>query len=116
MPLVDPRTVLDLGWQLSVAGAAALIAGGALARRIVPAIVARRAAQARRRGAVVSIVATLVTAPLVAWAFGRIALVGPVTNLLADPVMGLLQPVLFLALCIPIRAGRSARAPTRRTR
>jgi Predicted hydrolase (metallo-beta-lactamase superfamily) len=54
------------------------------------------------RGLVVSIVATAVTAPLVAWSFGRLALLGPVTNLVADPVMAVLQPVLFLALCIPI--------------
>ncbi len=101
VPLADPRIVLDLGWQLSVAGAAALISGGALAGRVVPA----KWKGMRRKlasGAVVSIVATLVTAPLVAWAFGRISLVGPATNLLADPVMGMLQPVLFLALCIPI--------------
>ena len=40
--------------------------------------------------ATVSIVATLVTAPLVAWTFGRIALLGPVTNLaLALLVAGL---------------------------
>ena len=100
-PLVEPRIVLDLGWQLSVAGAAALISGGALAGRVVPAAwggMRRKLAS----GAVVSIVATMVTAPLVAWAFGRISLVGPATNLLADPVMGLLQPVLFVALCIPI--------------
>jgi competence protein ComEC len=43
-----------------------------------------------------------VTAPLVAWSFGRLALLGPVTNLVADPVMALLQPVLFLGLCIPV--------------
>jgi competence protein ComEC len=100
-PLADPRIVLDLGWQLSVAGAAALISGGALARRVVPGgwKGTRRKLAA---GILVSLVATVVTAPLVAWAFGRIALVGPLTNLVADPVMGLLQPVLFLALCIPI--------------
>jgi competence protein ComEC len=38
----------------------------------------------------------------VAWSFGRVALLGPVTNLLADPVMGILQPVLFLALSVPL--------------
>jgi competence protein ComEC len=101
VPLFDPRIVLDLGWQLSVAGAAALISGGALAGRVVPGTW-RGMRRKLASGAVVSIVATLVTAPLVAWAFGRISLVGPATNLLADPVMGLLQPVLFLALCIPI--------------
>ena len=99
-PLVQPRTVLDLGWQLSVAGTAALVAGGVLVRRVVP----RRWRGVRRTiatGAIVSVVATLATAPLVAWSFGRVALVGPATNLLADPIMGVLQPVLFLALCIP---------------
>ena len=32
-PLIAPRTVLDLGWQLSVIGMAGLVASGALARR-----------------------------------------------------------------------------------
>jgi competence protein ComEC len=100
-PLVDPRTVLDLGWQLSVAGTVALVAGGSLAGRTVP----KRWRGARRalvRAALVSVVATVVTAPLVAWSFGRIALLGPLTNLLADPIMGVLQPVLFIALCLPV--------------
>ena len=98
----DPRTALDLGWQLSVAGTAALIAGGALARRIVPPKW-RGARRTLATGGVVSLVATAVTAPLAAWSFGRVALLGPVTNLLADPVMGLLQPLLFVAMAIPIR-------------
>jgi competence protein ComEC len=101
VPLTDPSIVLDLGWQLSVAGTVALVAGGALARRVVP-----RGWRGTRRNlvtaAIVSVVATVVTAPLVAWTFGRIALLGPVTNLAADPVMGILQPVLFLALAVPI--------------
>jgi competence protein ComEC len=100
-PLVAPRTVLDLGWQLSVVGTVALVAGGALARRTIPAAWPG-ALRATARAAVVSVVATVVTAPLVAWTFGRVALLGPVTNLVADPIMGVLQPVLFLALCIPI--------------
>jgi competence protein ComEC len=101
VPLVVPRTVLDLGWQLSVAGTAALISGGLLARRVVP-----RGWRGVRRtiasGAIISVVATVTTAPLVAWSIGRVALVGPLTNLLADPIMGVLQPVLFLALCVPV--------------
>lgn len=101
-PLVAPRTVLDLGWQLSVAGTIALAAGGALARRTIPKRW-RGARSSTVRAAIVSTVATVVTAPLVAWTFGRVALLGPLTNLAADPVMGLLQPVLFLAICIPVR-------------
>ncbi len=100
-PLLQPTVVLDLGWQLSAAGTAALIAGGALARRIVPGewSGSRRAIA---RGLTVSVVATVVTAPLVAWTFGRVSLVAPLSNLVADPVMGLLQPALFLALCVPV--------------
>lgn len=102
-PLVDARTVLDLGWQLSVAGTVALVAGGALAARLLPSGW-RGHRRAVARGLVVSVVATAVTAPLVAWSFGRLALLGPLTNLVADPVMALLQPVLFLGLCIPVGA------------
>jgi competence protein ComEC len=43
-------------------------------------------------------VATMVTAPLIAWTFGRISLVAPLSNLAAAPIVGLLQPALFLAL------------------
>ncbi|MDQ6634583.1 MAG: MBL fold metallo-hydrolase, partial [Gemmatimonadota bacterium] len=62
------------------------------------------------RAAVVRVVATVVTAPLVAWSFGRLALLGPVTNLLADPIMGALQPLLFVALCSPIPSGSALAA------
>ncbi len=100
-PLADPRIALDLGWQLSVAGTAALIAGAGLARRLVPT-----GWKGWRRNlataATISVVATAVTAPLVAWTFGRLSLAGPVTNLLADPVMGLLQPLLFVAIAVPV--------------
>lgn len=101
-PLVSSGTLLDLGWQLSVAGTIALAAGGALARRSIPDRW-RGARRALSRAALVSVVATVVTAPLIAWTFGRVALLGPLTNLVADPVMGVLQPVLFLAICIPVR-------------
>ena len=102
-PLWDTQTVLDLGWQLSVAGTAALIAGGALSRRIIPTGWSGWRRSFATAGTI-SIIATAVTAPLVAWAFGRISLLGPVTNLLADPIMGLLQPLLFVAMAVPIPA------------
>ena len=98
-PLVSPRSVLDVGYQLSVIGVAALIAGGSLVRRAIP----RRIDGWRRTliaGLVVSTVATIVSAPLVAWTFGRISLVGPLTNLAAAPLMTLAQPMLFLGLVL----------------
>ncbi|HKW08989.1 MAG TPA: DNA internalization-related competence protein ComEC/Rec2 [Gemmatimonadaceae bacterium] len=98
-PLVSPRSVMEVGYQLSVIGVAALIAAGALVRRAVP----RRIDGWRRTivaGLVVSTVATIVSAPLVAWTFGRISLVGPLTNLVAAPLMTLAQPMLFLGLLL----------------
>ncbi|MBA3672283.1 MAG: ComEC family DNA internalization-related competence protein, partial [Gemmatimonadaceae bacterium] len=53
---------------------------------------------------VVSVVATVATAPLVAWSFGRVALLAPVANLAADPLMALAQPLLFLAMAVPVPA------------
>lgn len=98
-PLVSPRSVLDVGYQLSVIGVAALIAGGQLVRRSVPP----RTTGWRRSllgGLIVSSVATVVSAPLVAWTFGRISIVGPLTNLVAAPLMTLAQPMLFLGLLL----------------
>ncbi|MFL5577131.1 MAG: DNA internalization-related competence protein ComEC/Rec2 [Gemmatimonadaceae bacterium] len=95
--LLDPRTVLDLGFQLSVAGMAALAASGALARRVLaPRLDGWRLKLARELLA--STVATVVTAPLVAWSIGRVSVVAPLTNLVAAPLVTVLQPTLFLAL------------------
>lgn len=97
VPLVDPRTILDLGYQLSVAGIAALIGARSLSRRWV----ARHLGGWRYRigrELLAGTLATAVSAPLVAWTFGRVSLIGPVSNLLASPIMALLQPTLFLAL------------------
>jgi competence protein ComEC len=94
---LDPRTVLDLGWQLSVGGMAALIASGALARRLLPPDW-RGMRRALARELLTSVVATVVTAPLVCWQLGRLSLIAPLTNLVAAPLMGLAQPALFLAL------------------
>ncbi|HEY9449442.1 MAG TPA: ComEC/Rec2 family competence protein, partial [Gemmatimonadaceae bacterium] len=97
VPLVNPRTVLDIGWQLSVMGMASLIASGALARRwIAPNLSGWRANLAGV--ALASVVASIVSAPLVTWTFGRLSLVAPVTNVFAAPIVAVLQPTLFLAL------------------
>ncbi|MDQ3697248.1 MAG: DNA internalization-related competence protein ComEC/Rec2 [Gemmatimonadota bacterium] len=105
--LLDSRTVGNIGWQLSVIGIAALIASGALARRwIAPRLEGWRADVARTLLA--SAVATGATAPIVAWHFGQLSLVAPITNVLATPVIAVLQPALFLALvAAPIPAAGS---------
>jgi competence protein ComEC len=97
IPLVQPRVVLDLGYQLSVAGIAGLIASGVLARR---ALAPRLSGLQLRIGRelLTSIVASAVSAPLVMWYFGRMSLIAPLANLIAGPVISVLQPTLFLAL------------------
>ena len=97
VPLLAPRTVLDLGWQLSVLGMVGLVASGALARRWIR--VDRGSWRAQLAAALLaSIVACVVTGPLVAWHFGRLSVIAPVANLLASPIVAVLQPTLFLAL------------------
>lgn len=98
-PLVEPRIIVDLGYQLSVAGLAALIASGALARRVL----AGRVSGWRRvvaRDLIVSTLASIVSLPLIAWTFGRVSLVAPLANLAAGPIFTVLQPTLFLALLL----------------
>jgi len=97
VPLLNPRIALDVGYQLSVLGMGALVAAGRLWRRYF----ADRLEGVRgkiARDLLTSIVACAITAPLVAWVFGRLSLIAPVTNLVAAPVITLAQPILFLAL------------------
>jgi competence protein ComEC len=103
LPLGDPRAVVDVGYQLSVAGMAGLIASGSLIRRLprreVPGWVSRLT-----REMVATIVASAVTAPIVAWHFGRLSLAAPLTNLAVAPLFAVAQPALFLSLLIaPVR-------------
>ena len=97
IPLVVPRTILDLGYQLSVVGIAGLIASGSLSKRVLaPKLDGWQLKIAREL--MTSVIATILTAPLIAWYFGRISLIAPIANLAAGPVISLLQPTLFLAL------------------
>lgn len=98
-PLYDPRTVLELGYQLSVLGMCGLIAGGAASRRHVGLTLSGWRLYVSRE-LIVSVVACAVTAPLVAYSFGRISIIAPLTNLVAAPVIGVAQPMLFLALLL----------------
>ncbi|HMC56191.1 MAG TPA: DNA internalization-related competence protein ComEC/Rec2 [Gemmatimonadaceae bacterium] len=104
LPLADPLAVLDLGYQLSVVGMVALIASGALSRRW-SRLRTRGWRGELMRGVVASIMATLLTGPLVAATFGRVSLIAPISNLVAVPLIAVLQPMLFLAaLLLPVPA------------
>ncbi len=98
-PLFQPRTALDVGYQLSVLGMCALVAAGLVWRRHLAAHLDGWQGKLGRE-LVVSLIACAVTAPLVAWVFGRISLIAPLSNLIAAPVITLAQPMLFLALLL----------------
>lgn len=132
IPTFRPDVVFDLGWQLSVSGMASLVAARGIMSRVrnsSPALPRARDSQLRKRWqrfarATVAwlrsldgwrwaltrelftgTVASLVTAPIVAWYFGRVSLIAPLANIFASPVIAFLQPALFLALAIaPLRS------------
>ena len=99
VPLAVPATILDLGYQLSVIGIAGLIVSGRLSRQFLKK---RLEGWKLRVGSELlsSVVATVVTAPIIAWYFGRISLISPLANLAAGPVISVLQPMLFLTLAL----------------
>ncbi len=123
LPSVQPGVVLDLGYQLSVGGMAALVAARSILRRLrqdrAPATGRSIVRRLHRwianvhgwrwmllRECATGVVATLVTAPLIAWTFGRVSLVAPLSNIVAGPVVTFVQPALFLAIVLsPWRAG-----------
>jgi competence protein ComEC len=99
VPLVQPRIAVDVGYQLSVLGMCALVAAGSLWRRHLANRMGGWKGKVARE-LVTSLVACAVTAPLVAWVFGRVSLIAPLSNLVAAPIITLAQPILFLALLV----------------
>src|SRR5260370_38383504 len=97
-----PWALQSVGAWLSVAGVGAVVwAGRAFAR--APCL-ARLAAPA--------LVATLVTAPISAFAFGTVAPIGVLANLIPIPLAGVAVPGLGMALALPwTRRALSARVP-----
>jgi competence protein ComEC len=99
VPLVQPSIAVDVGYQLSVLGMCALVAAGSLWRRhLANRLDGWKGKLAREL--VTSLVACAVTAPLVAWVFGRVSMIAPLSNLVAAPIVTLAQPILFLALLL----------------
>lgn len=98
LPLGDPRTVLDLGWQLSVVGVASLC----VASRVNDCVFGSRKRwwTPLAATALTSAVASVASGPLVAYAIGRTSLVGPIANVAAGPLFTIVQPMLFLGLAL----------------
>src|SRR6266571_1753320 len=86
--VADPWAMRSVGAWLSVASIGAVIWAGRAAQRLP--LAARLAAPA--------LAATLVTAPITAFAFGTVAPIGVLANLVAIPLAGIVVPGLAMAL------------------
>jgi len=101
----DPRALFSASFQLSFAAVAALIL---VASRVLPVLSGpaqpglgrlQRLYRGTRSLFVVSLAASAVTAPLVAFHFQQVSLVGPLANLIAVPFTGfVVLPAGWLAL------------------
>jgi len=105
MILAEPATVADVGFQLSAAATAGLVAWGSpiaglLERRapFVPAPI--------RDSLGVSLAAQAATLPIILLAFGRLALIAPAANLAAVPLV----PPAMAAGLVALGAGALAQA------
>jgi len=93
---IDPGIAADVGWQLSFAAVAGILA---LARPLREAIAARIGSGGWRRalaeGAAVTVAATLATAPLIAFHFETLSTTTLAANLLALPAVA---PAMWLGM------------------
>ncbi|MEJ2501734.1 MAG: DNA internalization-related competence protein ComEC/Rec2 [Gemmatimonadota bacterium] len=96
---LDPAALLQPGFQLSFAGGSGILVmrgplleglGAVAGVRVGRMPIGRWLAD----GLATSVAATVVTAPIVAWHFGRVAPVGVVANLVAIPLLGAAVPAL----------------------
>jgi competence protein ComEC len=89
---INPRAAADPGWQLSFAAVVGILA---LAARVRDALVARRSPAALAEALALTFSATLGTAPLIAFHFGRVSLASLPANLLAAPAVA---PIMWLGM------------------
>lgn len=90
--LVNPRSVEDVGWQMSFA---AVIAIMVLAGPLQRGLVARRVPRALAAATAITTAATLGTAPIIAASFGTLSLASLPANILAAPVVA---PIMWLGM------------------
>lgn len=90
--VLNPRAAGDPGWQLSFAAVVAILG---LSGRIRAALVARRVPGPVADAGAITTAATLGTAPLLAFHFGRVSLVSLPANLLAAPAVA---PIMWLGM------------------
>ncbi len=106
--LLDPAMATDIGFQLSVAATAGLLAWGS---RLTDRILGADPGLARRwlAGSLgVSLAAQAATLPLVLFHFGRLSLVSPLANLVVAPIVAPAMLAGFLCLLVGLVVGIGA--------
>lgn len=91
--LWDPRTLLDLGFQLSVVAVVGLVSGPK----------APKGCGFVGRSLLLTISASLATLPIFWWSFGELSTTLLLANLLLGPIVELLFPLGLLMTLIPIK-------------
>lgn len=106
--VLDPAMAADIGFQLSVAATAGLLAWGSrLADRMRgtdPGLTRRWLAESLG----VSLAAQAATLPLVLFHFGRLSLVSPLANLVVAPIVAPAMLVGFVCLLVGLVVGAGA--------
>jgi competence protein ComEC len=90
--VLSPRAIADPGWQLSFAAVLGLLAG---ASRLTEGLSRRGCPRLPAEVTALTILATLATAPLLAYHFGELSLVSLPSNLIAAPAVA---PVMWLGM------------------
>ncbi len=102
--LVDPWSITELGAWLSFAAVAGVIWSVRRLRRVV------EHPSPWQEPLAASLGATLATAPIAALMIGRVALIGPLVNLVAIPLVAITVPALLLAVAVATIAPVTAAA------
>jgi competence protein ComEC len=94
---IDPRIAADVGWQLSFAAVLGILLIASPLREAMLRVAGSRNPLPRglAEGAAMTIAATLATAPLVAFHFGRLSTMTLIANLLALPAVA---PAMWLGM------------------
>ncbi len=102
MLLVDPATIGEVGFQLSAAATAGLLAWAAPLRRWLTLHLPNLLPGWLLETLAVSLAAQAATLPLVLLTFGRLSLVAPLANLLVAPIVAPAMLLIALALACGI--------------
>lgn len=102
MVVLDPLAPASIGFQLSFAGAAGLVVFRRPLARLLTAGPGARIPGGVMDALVAGIAATAATAPLVAWHFDRVSLVGIPATLLVGPLVALAIPGILVSLILSV--------------